>query len=362
MATFLAKNIKNKASPIKTTLPSLKGVGFGTLFAPHQIHIDWTKKDGWKDPEIIDFAPLTLPIQASSLHYGLQCFEGLKAYYAPKDKSLRIFRPDMNAKRMQTSMHSMGFPSFDEKEWVEVLKELVRTNKDFVPREEGYTLYLRPSCIATNDTLKVGPADAAKLFMIASPVGPYYATGFKPVKLWVDRVHKRAWPGGSGQYKVGGNYAPTIGHQVEASARGYQQILWLGPHEEVSEVGAMNFMMMWKNAKGERELITPPLDGTILPGVTRDSILSLARKWGEFKVTEGNFTLTEVAQALQEKRVEEMFGCGTGAIVTSVDCLDVDDGRKFTVPVPEKGIAVRALNELSDIQYGRTDSPWSVVV
>lgn len=359
--SFLAKNLRMNGSPITTKLPNMHGVPFGTIFSPHQVHIDWTKKGGWQDPQLIDFGNLSIPIQAGSLHYGLQCFEGLKAYYAPGDKTIRLFRPEMNAARMNRSMARLAFPTFDEKEWVQVLKELVKTDKDFVPREEGYTLYLRPGAIATNANLHVGPTDSVKLFMIASPVGPYYPDGFKPVKLVVDSKHKRAWPGGSGDCKIGPNYGPTIMHQVEHAKKGFPQVLWLGAKGEINEVGAMNFMVLWKNKNGDRELITPALDGTILPGVTRDSILKLTAAWNEFKVTEGVFTIDELMAALKEGRVEEVFGCGTAAIVTAVNGLHMD-GQDFAIPIPEKSTAQRILNELSDIQYGRKESPWSVVV
>jgi branched-chain amino acid aminotransferase len=298
--------------------------------------------------------------QISGLHYGLQCFEGLKAYRDDKNV-VRMFRPDMNAKRMQSSAARLAFPSFDEKEWVECVKEVVRGCKTWVPQQAGHSLYLRPTLIGNNQNLQVGPADTVKFFVIASPVGPYYKTGFKPVKLVAERVARRSWPGGTGAFKLGSNYAGPIVHQVRHAKEGYQQILWLAPDDTMDEVGAMNFAMLWKNEQGERELITAPLDGTILPGVTRDSILTLAREWNEFKVTEGRCTIQRVQRALDEGRVEEMFGCGTAAIITAVDGLKVDD-KVYAVPCPENSIAKRFMKAILDIQTGVKPHPWSVVV
>jgi len=325
------------------------------------VDCDWTEKNGWEAPVMKDFGPLTLPIQSGGVHYALQCFEGCKAYYSATDDTYRLFRPDMNAARMNRSMARLAFPTYDEAEWVKVMSEFVRANKDFIPKEEGYTLYLRPAAVATNENLRVGPADSVKLFYIASPVGPYYPNGFKPVKLICDRTHKRAWPGGSGDNKVGCNYAGTITHQVQHAKAGFQQVLWLGPNEELNEVGAMNIMVLWKNADGVRELVTPALDGTILPGITRNSVLSTCQSWNDFKVTERQVQLSELEAALKEKRVEEVFGCGTAAIITAVDGLRIDN-VDYAVPCPENSTARRILDELSDIQYGRKKHEWSVVL
>lgn len=358
--SFLAKNLKNIGTPAKGALPKMEGVPFGAIFAPHMFECDWAAKSGWGTPTIKDFGPLTIPAQCGGLHYGLQCFEGLKAYRDAKG-TVRLFRPDMNARRLKRSMTRLCFPDFEEKEFLECLKQLVLQDKDWIPTDHGYSLYIRPTAIGTNDNLRVGPADKCKLYIITSPVGPYYPEGFKPVKLVADSKHKRAWPGGTGDYKLGANYAGPIQHQVAYAKEGYSQILWLGPKGEVDEVGAMNFMCLWKNKQGERELITAPLDGTILPGVTRDSILQMTRGWGEFKVTEGRFNIDELVEALRENRVEELFGCGTAAIVTAVEALKYED-KVYKVPFSEKSVTVRILKELQDIQEGRKAHEWSWVL
>lgn len=354
------KNIVNKGTPITKALPSLQGVGFGTIFAPHMFQVDWTEKAGWGTPLISDFGNLSLPPQCSGLHYGLQCFEGMKAYIGQKGE-IRLFRPEMNMRRLQTSMDRLCFPTFDNADLLHGIKELIKMDKSWIPTEKGYSLYLRPTAISNNEALGVAPSDAVKLFVINSPVGPYYPTGFKPVKLLVDTKHHRAWPGGTGAFKLGCNYAGPISVQREASKKGFQQILWLGPNDVVDEVGAMNFLIVWKNKQGEREIITAPLDGTILPGVTRDSILSLARELGDIKVTEQRFTIHDVIEASEQGRIEEAFGCGTAAIVTAVEGIQVGD-KYLNIPVPEKSLAVKFMNNILDIQYGAVDHEWATIV
>ncbi|CAJ1990083.1 branched-chain amino acid aminotransferase [Leishmania donovani] len=361
-------------------LPPMKGVAFGTLFTPHMVIIDFN--DGrWGAPAIVPFANFSLPPQTSCLHYATQCFEGMKVYADIADitraargeklekQSLRLFRPDRNVARLRHSMRSLCFPDFDEAEMLKVIMEFVRTEKDYVPKEHGYSLYLRPAAIGTADSLGATPSRSVHLFVIASPVGPYYlppedqsgAMAIKPVTLLAEDKRKRAWPGGTGGSKLGANYAGPLLVQEEAQALGYNQVLWLGSKDEVQEAGFMNFCTLWKTKEGKTELVTAPLDGTILPGVTRDSILALARSWGEFEVSERPYYMSELAEALQEGRVMECFGCGTAAIVSSVSMIAYR-GKEYSVPLSEPSYARRFLNEIMDIQYGKTPSPWSVKV
>jgi len=217
--------------------------------------------------------------------------------------------------------------------------------------------------IATEPILGVHPPGSALLYCIMSPVGPYYKTGFKPVALYADPVNVRAWPGGTGGYKLGANYAPGILPAKEVAAKGYQQILWLNG-DNITEVGTMNLFCFWKNKNGEKELITANLDGTILPGVTRKSIIELAQTWKEFKVSERPWTMTELVSALKENRVVEMFGAGTAAIVSPVYKLN-HKGVDYTVPCKDGvagELAQRVLNSIMAIQYGEVDHPWSVVI
>lgn len=205
---------------------------------------------------------------------------------------------------------------------MECLKELIRVEERWIPSERGFSLYIRPTFIATQQSLGVGASSRALLFVICSPVGPYYKTGFNAVSLIADPQFIRAWPGGVGNYKIGGNYAPGILPQINAAKQNFQQNLWLFPDGKgdhfITEVGTMNCCVYWVNEKGERELVTPPLDSTILPGVTRDSILSLARTWNEFKVREAPVLMSELIRASKEGRLLEMFGCGTACIVAPI--------------------------------------------
>lgn len=360
-ATFFAKDITyvgtRKDRPV--TLPPLKDLAFGVNFADHMLEADWSQKGGWEKPVIKDFQNLSLPPQCGGLHYGLQCFEGLKAYLNPKGEPV-LFRPIENARRQANSAARLAFPTFDEQEWVDCVRALVRLDRRFIPTEPGYSLYIRPTMIATNENLRVGSADKVKFYVITSPVGPYYPEGFKPITLYVEEKMRRAFPGGTGDAKIGGNYAPTIKPGLDAQKAGFSQILWLNPDQCVDEVGAMNFMVLWVNEQGERELITAPTDGTILPGVTRKSLLALARDWGEFKVSEKRFTITQLTQAISEGRVYEMFGCGTAAVVSPVKALCYQ-GKTYEVPCASIGpLAGRFFEELMQIQMGRKEHEWCV--
>jgi len=266
-------------------------------------------------------------------------------------------------KRMNDSAKRLAFPAIPENGFLDCIKELVKIDREWIPKLRGYSLYIRPTLIATTPLLGVAPPKDALLYTIMSPVGPYFPTGFKPVTLYADQHHVRAWPGGAGGSKIGANYAPTIEPALAASKKGYQQILWL-TNDLITEVGTMNLFAFWRTPSGENELITAPLDGTILPGVTRKSILELARQWNEFKVSERSWTIHELVRACQEMRVLEMFGAGTAAVVSPVNGFEFA-GKKYDVPCKD-GVAgdltKRFLDTITAIQYGETASPWSQVI
>lgn len=350
-----------------TMLPK-EDLAFGATFSDHMLEIDWTKEDGWGAPVIRPFQDFKISPAASVFHYALECFEGMKAYL-DEDNNIRLFRPDMNMKRMNTSVDILDMPQFDGEEVIECIKKLVVVDKSWIPKGNGYSLYLRPTVISTHPYIGVAPANSVKLFVIMSPVGPYYKTGFAPVKLLADPANVRAWPGGTGNCKVGGNYAMGIRPGQNAVKQGYAQILWLfGDDLQVTEVGTMNQFFLWINKEGNKELITAKLDGTILPGVTRDSILQLCRAKGEFLVTERRYTLPEVIDAVNEGRMIEAFGAGTAAIVSPVEGFSYD-GTEYAIPLdpsnPDAGVGplTKEMAEtLMDIQYGRKAHEWSVKV
>ena len=349
--------------------PSKEKLKFGTTFADHMLRIEFNTKTKWSDPKIVPFQNLSLSPAASSLHYGLQCFEGMKAYKSLNgDSSIRLFRPDMNMKRLASSMERLHLPGydFDHDELIRCIKELMKVDQDWIPEGEGYSLYIRPTVIATHNFLGLAPAESILLYVITSPVGPYYKSGFKPIKLYADSKYVRAWPGGTGNVKIGGNYASTMKPQLEAEERGYSQVLWLfGENDEITEVGSMNvFFYILNKDTGKPELVTAPLDrGDILPGVTRDSILHLSREWGEFDVSERFLTMKEILEASKEGRLIEAFGAGTAAVVTPISGIHYK-GMDIDIPATGK-LTQRVWDEITGIQYGlKHEGPegWSVIV
>jgi branched-chain amino acid aminotransferase len=291
----------------------------------------------------------------------------MKAYKSLTDASLRLFRPDKNMVRLSNSMnrlHMVG-AEFDHDELIQCIQELVALDEKWIPSGEGYSLYLRPTVIATHNYLGVAPPDSILLFVITCPVGPYYKSGFNPIRLTADTSYVRAWPGGTGNAKVGGNYAPTMKPAAEAAKDGYSQILWLfGENDEITEVGSMNVFFYMINKETQRpELVTAPLTrGDILPGVTRASILDLARSWGEFDVSERFPTMGEIKEAADDGRLLEVFGAGTAAVVSPVSCIQY---KSKDIEIPAVGeITQRVWDQLTGIQYGKIQGPdgWSVEI
>jgi len=345
---------------------------FGRHLSDHMLEIDWDAENGWHYPVISPYHNFAMDPASLCLHYAIECFEGMKAYI-DNNKAIRMFRPMDNMHRLNSSAERIALPKFPSVEFLECTKELLRVDRECIPDAFGYSLYIRPTFIATQGSLGVQATNKAKLYVITSPVGPYYKTGFKPVKLLADSKNARAFPGGVGNYKLGCNYAPGIKIQKDALAKGYQQILWLlGKDHIVTEVGTMNFFVFWTNEQGEKELVTAPLNGVILPGVTRQSVLDLTRSWGEFKVSEREFTMHDMVKAIEEKRIIEAFGAGTAAIISPVNGISFND-KEYQVPLDPKDsnagagpLASRLNNTILAIQYGREASPkgteWSIVV
>ncbi|KAK4242743.1 mitochondrial branched-chain-amino-acid aminotransferase [Achaetomium macrosporum] len=341
---------------------------FGRNFTDHMLTIEWNKTTGWQKPHIVPYQNLSLDPATCVFHYAFECFEGMKAY---KDKAgqIRLFRPDKNMERFNKSAARIALPNFSSTALIDLIAQFTKLESRFIPEERGYSLYLRPTMIGTQKTLGVNPPGSALLFVIASPVGPYYPTGFKAVSLEATDYAVRAWPGGVGDKKLGANYAPCIVPQREAMSRGFQQNLWLfGEEEYVTEVGTMNFFVAIRNKQtGQKELITAPLDGTILEGVTRDSVLSLARErlvpegWN---VVERKYSMKELDEAASEGRLIEAFGAGTAAIVSPVRAISwkgklVQCGLKEHEESGE--IATKMKNWIEARQYGDDEHEWSYI-
>ncbi|GAM38899.1 Bat2 homolog [Talaromyces pinophilus] len=357
-----------KTSTPKELTPNSQ-LQFGKTFTDHMLSIEWTATDGWLTPRIVPYQNLSLDPATCVFHYAFECFEGMKAY-KDKDGKIRLFRPDKNMERLNKSSSRIALPTINGDSLTKLIAEFTKLESRFIPNEKGYSLYLRPTMIGTQKTIGVGPPGSALLFVIASPVGPYYPTGFKAVSLEATDYAVRAWPGGVGDKKLGANYAPCIVPQQEAASRGFQQNLWLfGEEEYVTEVGTMNLFMAVKNKEtGQKELLTAPLDGTILEGVTRDSVLGLARErlvpegW---VVSERKVRMSELAEASAEGRLLEVFGSGTAAIVSPVRKISykgqlVDCGLQENEEAGE--IALRMKNWIEGIQYGEEKHPWSYIV
>ncbi|KAJ9113929.1 hypothetical protein QFC19_000124 [Naganishia cerealis] len=358
----------------KTPLPSSKLV-FGKTFTDHMLMIPWSSESGWAEPVIKEYGPLSLDPSSTVFHYAFCLFEGMKAYRC-EDGTIRLFRPDMNMARMNRSAARIALPQFNGDALIELIKKMVMLDSKWIPSEPGYSLYLRPTMIATQNSLGVGPSSSALLFVIASPVGPYYATGFKAVSLKATTEYVRAAPGGTGGYKLGANYSPGVVPQVEAAKLGYAQNLWLhGPEHYLTEVGTMNLFVVIENEQGQTELLTPPLEDLILPGVTRDSVLSIAREHAagkiqvpglpasDFVVSERKITMPQLAQLAKQGKVKEVFGAGTAAIVTSVDNIGYE-GTDIAIPAGPEGlgpIAKAMLDRIQGIQTGKIEHEWSVI-
>ncbi|XP_017129948.1 branched-chain-amino-acid aminotransferase, cytosolic [Drosophila elegans] len=340
-------------------------LGFGRLFTDHMLKIYYHKSlGGWQRPEITPLENLVMHPAAKVLHYAVELFEGMKAYRGV-DGKIRIFRPDMNMNRMNLAAQRSGLPTFEGKEFVQCLSRLISIDSEWVPHTDTASLYIRPTLIGIDPTLGVASSDSALLYTILSPVGSYFKTGSSgAVSLLADPSYVRAWPGGVGNRKMGSNYAPTINVQKEAAARGLQQVLWLyGEDHQLTEVGTMNIFMFYVNDQGEQELVTPPLSGLILPGITRDSILRMTRQWGKFKVSEATITMPMVCELLNQGRLLELFGAGTACVVSPVNRINYL-GQDLYIPTMEQEKPVHELirESLTDIQYGRVDHPWSVVI
>lgn len=354
-----------KTTTPKELLPKEQLV-FGKTFTDHILEVEWTKEEGWGTPTIKPYHNFSLDPATAVLHYSFELFEGLKAY-RDSDGKIRTFRPDKNMARMNRSAKRAALPTFDGEEFMKLVDKFLLLEERFVPTGYGYSLYLRPTLIGTSIGLGVSAPTKALLYLIASPVGPYFSAGFKPVSLEATNYAVRAWPKGVGAYKLGANYVSCIEPQMEAAKRGHSQNLWLfGDEGYITEGGAMNVFFAFKNADGSKELVTPPLDGMILPGVTRDSTLELTRTKlsDEWTVSERKLTMNEVKERAHKGELIEAFGTGTAAIVSPIDNIEFE-GEHIKVPVDAGAsgeLALKINNWIQDIQYGKESfKDWSRV-
>jgi len=337
--------------------PDESALGFGQYFADHMFLMQYDKGRGWHDATIKGYQNFSLDPAAMVLHYGQAIFEGLKAYRG-KDNRIYLFRPEDNFKRMNASAERMCMPTIPVADVLEGLKTLLRLDEAWVPAADGATLYIRPTMVASEAGLGVRPADQYLFFIINSPVGAYYAEGFNPVKIYVTDKYVRAVRGGVGHVKTAGNYAASIMAAVEAQKLGYTQVLWLDAVERkyVEEVGTSNIFFLIAD-----ELITPPLTGSILPGITRDSVLQLAEDWN-LKVTERPISIDEVIAANDSGGLQEIFATGTAAVISPVGELNYK-GRICTINRGKTGeLSQRLFDEIQAIQHGFLEDSHGWVV
>lgn len=335
-------------STTKKEKPQADQLEFGKQFTDHMFIMDYTQGQGWHDPRIVPYQPLSLEPSAMIFHYGQSVFEGLKAYATPEDEII-LFRPEKNFQRLNSSNSRLCIPDIDVDFALKALKTLISVDKDWVPQAEGTSLYIRPFIIATEPYLGVSPSDKYQFIIIMSPVGSYYKEGIHPVKIAVESAFTRAVNGGTGEAKTGGNYASSLKAQEVSEKMGYAQVLWLDGVEKkyIEEVGSMNVFF-----KINGEIITPALNGSILPGITRDSIIELLKHWG-LPVSERRISMEEVHEAYKLGQLEEAFGTGTAAVISPIGEF-LWNGEEMIVQSGETGELSRKLYDtLTGVQTGK---------
>lgn len=334
-------------------------LGFGHIFTDHMFVMNYTEGKGWHDPRVVPFGDISLSPAAMVLHYGQEMFEGLKAYRGDNG-DVYLFRPDMNAKRANNSNERLCIPKIPEEDFVQAVKAVVDVDRAWVPYDEGTSLYIRPFVISTDPHLGVAPSKTYLFIIILSPSGAYYESGLEPVGIWIEDEYVRAVRGGMGYAKTGGNYAASLAAQVKAHDSGYSQALWLDGVERkyIEEVGSMNIMF-----KINGKVVTPMLNGSILPGITRDSILHVCRDWG-YDVEERRISVDELIEAAHSGALEEVFGTGTAAVVSPVGKLRYKDDVIEIGGGKIGDLTQRLYDELTGIQWGRKPDPygWRVKV
>jgi len=353
-------NIRIEKTTSPKELPSADNpLKFGTIFTDHMFLMNYETGKGWFDPRIVPYQPLCLEPSAMVFHYGQEMFEGLKAYKAADGRTL-LFRPNKNIERANRSNQRLCIPEIPEEDFLQAIKAIVKVDEAWIPTKEGTSLYIRPFVIATDPYLGVRPSDTYLFVIILSPVGAYYPEGLNPVKIWVEDEYVRAVKGGIGEAKTGGNYVASLKAQVKAHEEGYSQVLWLdGVHRKyIEEVGAMNIFF-----KIDGTIVTPELNGSILAGVTRDSVIELCREWG-LPVKETRISIEEIYEAYSKGLLEEIFGTGTAAVISPVGQLRWGE---HIMKVQDGGIgpiSQKLYDTITGIQLGRImdNHNWTVEV
>lgn len=331
-------------------------LGFGRIFTDYMILADYTPEEGWHDARIVPYGPLNYNPGAMIFHYGQSTFEGLKAYYID-EHTIHLFRPEKNFERMNNSNERLCIPKIDPKEFTEYIIEALKIEKDWIPKENGKSLYIRPMIVATDECLGVHASKTYQFVCMFCPVASYYKNGIEPVKIYVEHDYKRAVKGGTGFAKTAANYAQSLRSQEEAELAGYAQVLWLDAIERkyIEEVGSMNIMFVIDDI-----VVTPELNGSILPGITRASALELLRDKG-YKVEERKISIDELIDAAKEGRLKEVFGTGTAAVISPVGEI-LYEGTHYVINDGKIGpVAQDIYDTITDTQYGRIEDKYNWV-
>jgi branched-chain amino acid aminotransferase len=337
--------------------PDQSNLTFGDIFTDHMFMMDYETGKGWFDPRIVPYGDFCIDPAAMAIHYGQEIFEGLKAYRS-KDDHIYLFRPEENLKRFNRSASRLCMPNVDIGFFLECIKQFIRTDKDWIPQNDGTSLYIRPAMIATEAHLGVRPSNKYLCFIILCPVGAYYKEGLDPVTIYVEDKYVRASIGGTGEAKVAGNYAASLLAAEEAKEKGFTQVLWLDAAERkyIEEVGTMNMFFVIDD-----EVVAAPLTGSVLPGITRDSVIQLVKDWG-IKVSERSLSIDEVINAAENGSLKEAFGTGTAAVISPVGQMSYK-GEDYKIAGKKMGeLSQRLYDELIAIQYGEADDPhgWRI--
>jgi len=326
---------------------------FGREFTDHMFIMDYSEPLGWHDARIEPYQPLSIDPSSMVFHYGQSVFEGLKAYLSPSGDA-QLFRPNINLQRLNQSNNRLCIPPIDEEFALKAIKQLVALEKDWIPKAEGTSLYIRPFIISTEPYLGVAPSHQYKFIVILSPVGAYYKEGINPVKIAVENKYVRAVTGGTGEAKTGGNYASSLKAQESANKNGFAQVLWLDGVEKkyIEEVGSMNVFF-----KINGEIVTPALNGSILEGITRNSVIQLLKYWN-IPVVERKISMEDLYQAYNDGLLEEVFGTGTAAVISPIGQLTWNDQHLVVNDGKTGPIAQDLYDTLTGIQYGNQEDPF----
>ena len=329
----------------------LANPGFGRIFTDHMVRAAWTEKGGWSRLELVDYEPLMLDPGTAVLHYAQAVFEGLKAF-RQKDGGVAAFRPDAHAVRFRNSARRLALPELSEQRFLEAIDLILAADHEWVPTALEHSLYLRPLMYASDVSLSVHPSHEVTFLLIASPSGPYFPRGVEPVTVWLSEDFSRAAPGGTGAAKTGGNYAGGLLAQAQAAEQGCDQVVWLDSHEHrwVEEMGGMNLFFVFGRGDDAR-LMTPALTGTLLPGVTRDSLLQLGRDMG-FATEEGTISVEDWQARCADGSLTEVFACGTAAVITPVGVVKSARGSWVVGNGGPGDISMRLRRVLVEIQRG----------